>query len=131
MTASVKFFILNFIDIPGLILGKSELFLFLSTGSSNPGVVVGHVFETNEWPSTLKCFAMGGSDQRIPVDGVYLYFEFNEPLTADARVLGVSICQDGITEIGPSYVYHDGFYHLIPEFKGGIEAVKFGKLPKP
>ncbi|EOO04776.1 hypothetical protein IAW_05980 [Bacillus cereus str. Schrouff] len=131
MSASVKSFILNFIDIPGLILGKSELFLFLSTGSSEPGVVVGQLFESREWPVALKCFAMGGSESSIPDDGVYLYIKFNEPLTTDARVLGLSVCQEGITDIGSAYVHHDGFYHPIPGFNGGMEDIKCGMIPKP
>jgi hypothetical protein len=123
MPASVELVALDFRGIPGLIQGKTELFIFLVSGSTAPGVVIGRAFETDEWPATSECLAMGGSGTPyIPNNpsGVFLYFKFATPITTHARVLALSICQNEIRSIDHAYVHHNDNYHPIPLWDGGM-----------
>jgi len=134
MSTAIELVALDFRNIPGLIQGKTELFLFLVTGSKAPGVVLGRAFETVQWPATIECFVMGGSGAPwIPSDpaGVFLYFKFAAPLTPDGRVLALSICQNEAGRIDSAYVHHNDAYHPIPLWDGGMGGDEIRRQAAP
>jgi hypothetical protein len=134
MPASVELVALDFRGIPGLIRGKTELFLFLSTGSSAAGVIIGRAFDTDEWPPVLECLAMGGTGTYPPIPsdlpGVFLYFKVGSPLNVHARVLALSVCQDTILPIAAAWVHHADSYHPVPLWDGSMEIGEPIKHPQ-
>jgi|SRR5271166_1740797 len=131
--ASVVMVALNFIDMPGLIQGKSELFLFLSSGSPARGVTIGHAFNSAEWPVILETLALGvAGTASTPngLSGVSLYFRYSTPLTSMARVLALSVCQNDIVGIDSAYLYHVGSWHPVPLWDGGKGTSEVMRQPR-
>ena len=134
MSAAVELVALDFRRMSSMIQGKTELFIFIVTGSEAPGATVGRAFETDRWPVISECLAMGGSGAPwIPGNplGVFLYLKFGTPISSDARVVALSVCQNDIERIESAYVHHNDDYHAIPLWDGGMGGEEIQRQAAP